>query len=66
MLDGSGAPFAYSFYGLERIFGEDAERAVRLMMQRHRPGAACGAIFRDESSDEGFSGRSETEFASGR
>ena len=65
MLDGNGAPFAYSFYGLERIFGEDADRAVRLMMQRTRPDGACGVIFRempgDESVGESISGRSGME-----
>jgi hypothetical protein len=65
MLDGNGAPIAYSVYGLEQIFGEDADRAIRLMMQRSRPGASCGVIFRDapagESVDEGFSKRSGME-----
>ena len=32
MLDGDGAPIAYKIYGLERIFGEDADRAIRLML----------------------------------
>ena len=65
MLDGDGAPIAYKIYGLERIFGEDADRAIRLMLQRSRPGGACGVIFRempdDEPVDESFSGRSGME-----
>jgi ATP-dependent Clp protease adapter protein ClpS len=65
MLDGNGAPIAYSVYGLERIFGEDADRAIRLMMQRSRPGGACGVIFREmpegKPADEGFSGWSGME-----
>ncbi len=65
MLDSDGVPIAYNFYGLERIFGEDADRAIRLMLQRSRPGAACGVIFRetpdDEPADESFSGRAGME-----
>ena len=66
MLDGNGAPIAYSVYGLERIFGEDADRAIRLVMQRSRPGGACGVIFRDETVDEGISGRAGMECSPGR
>ena len=52
MLDGDGVPIAYKVYGLERIFGEDADRAIRLMLQRSRPGAACGVVFRETPGDE--------------
>ena len=65
MLDSDGVAIAYNFYGLERIFGKDADRAIRLMLQRSRPGAACGVIFRetpdDEPADESFSGRAGME-----
>ena len=65
MLDSDGAPIAYKVYGLERIFGEDADRAIRLMLQRSRPGGACGVIFRetpdDEAVVESISGLSGTE-----
>ncbi len=65
MLDGDGTPIAYKIYGLERIFGEDADRAIRLMLQRSRPGAGCGVIFRetpdDEPVNESFSGQPGTE-----
>ena len=70
MLDDNGAPIAYNVYGLERIFGEDADRAIRLMLKRSRPGGACGVIFRetpdDEPASEGISGRSGTECVSDR
>ena len=65
MLDSDGTPFAYKIYGLERIFGEDADRAIRLMLQRSRPGAGCGVIFREMPAEgpevESISGQSWTE-----
>jgi len=70
MLNGNEAPIAYSVYGLERFFGEDADRAVRLMMRRSRPGGACGLFFREAQTgerpdgvpvQEGNSGRSGTD-----
>ena len=43
MLNDDATPTAFIVYGLERFFGEDADRAIRLMLRRSRPGGGCGA-----------------------
>jgi ATP-dependent Clp protease adapter protein ClpS len=47
MLNGNATPTSFIVYGLERFFGEDADRAIRLMIRRSRPGGACGVFLHE-------------------
>jgi len=47
MLSGNATPISFVVYGLERFFGEDADRAIRLMIRRSRPDGACGAFLHE-------------------
>jgi len=64
MLNGDGTPASFIVYGLERFFGEDADRAIRLMIRRSRPGGACGAFL--HQAEEGRTTRVEPGGQSGR
>jgi ATP-dependent Clp protease adapter protein ClpS len=52
MLNADATPASFIVYGLERFFGEDAERALRLMIRRSRPGSGCGAFLREAEAGE--------------
>ena len=53
VLNDDATPTAFIVYGLERFFGEDADRAIRLMLRRSRPGGFCGAYLHVAEPGEG-------------
>jgi hypothetical protein len=53
VVSDDATPTAFFVYGLERFFGEDADRAVRLMLRRSRPGGRCGAYLHIAEPGEG-------------